>query len=613
MRMLPSKYAAKAQPVTVKKGGLTSVSHATAPLKGLSLSGALAVGKDPLKATILDNWLIEEDKVRCRPGRRKIYAHADGKPIESLVPYYGTPIQNMGLATNGKFTTYSGITLHTGYLGNDWSWTSFANLGTITYTLMVNGFDGVWSWDGTNTPQSAAVTVTSLSNANPAVATVAAADISKFSNGMIVFVAGADATHSAANGYHVVGSLNTVANTFALVGVNTSAASGAQTSGVTVAPAGGLVKEAVTAPASASWIDPNKFAIILNHQNHVWFADTTNLAVYYLPLQQKSGEVKYLPLNALFKRGGTVRAIFSWTVDGGDGMDDKLVIFSSNGECAIYSGTDPDSDYSLVGVFRFDSPMSKHCVTQYGGELYVLISTGLVPMSTLMRAQVEHLGQTDRDVYTAFSDNSRRFRDLAGWQAFIDPSTSRIICNMPQGGANRYQQLVRFMPTQYWTSWSAIPARSFGWLNNVLYLGDDSGNLFASDPAYLDDDGMAIKVDVQLAWSNFKTPGVKQFKMVKAYIITDGAPKPAIDIQVDYQTNPPQNQPELTFTNTGGEWDVADWDTTDWAAGATMIAKWSGVGRLGTVGAFRMQALIKGCEFSFSGADILYETGSVMG
>lgn len=526
--MLPSKYAAKAQPVTVKKSGVTNVSHVGAPLKGLSLSSALSSTGDPLKATILDNWLIDEDKIRCRHGRRLIYAHPDGKPVESLVPYYGVPIQNMALATNGKLTTYSGVTLHTGFLSNDWSWTSFANLGALTYTLMVNGKDGVWSWDGTNLP-------------------------------------------------------------------------------------GGLVHETVTAPASATWIDPAKFAIILNHQNHVWFADTVNLAVYYLPLQQKAGEVKYLPLNALFKRGGTVRAIFSWTVDGGDGMDDKLVIFSSNGECAIYSGTDPDTDYSLVGVYRFDSPMSKHCVVQYGGELYVLISTGLVPMSTLMRAQVEHLGQTDRSVYSAFSDNSRKYRDLPGWEAFIDPSSSRIICNMPQGGTNHYQQMVRFMPTQYWTSWSAVPSRSLGWLNNVFYLGDDSGNLFAMDRAYLDDNGAAIKVDVQLAWSNFKTPGVKQFKMVKPYIITDGSPKPSIDIQVDYQTNPPQNQPELTFSNIGGDWDTSDWDTADWAAGSTMVAKWSGVGRLGTVGAFRMQALIKGCEFGFAGADILFETGSVMG
>lgn len=527
MRMMPSRYAAKAQAFKVKPSA-SNVSHITAPLKGLSLSAKLSSNSDPLKATILDNWLIDEDKIRCRHGRRKIFTHGDGSPIESIVPFYGFPTQNMALGTAGKLTTYSGINLGVAFSGNDWSWTSFANLGEQTYTVMVNGFDGVWSWDGSNL-------------------------------------------------------------------------------------AAGLVKETVTAPTAASWINPDRFAIVLAHQNHLWFTDTDNLAVYYLPLQQKHGELKYLPLNALFRRGGIVRALYSWTVDGGDGMNDKLVIFSSNGECAIYAGTDPNADYTLDGVYRFDSPMSKHSVVQYGGELYVLISTGLVPMSTLMRAQVEELGQTDRDVYSMFMDNSRRFRDQPGWQAFIDPSSSRIICNLPSGGRNHYTQLVRFMPTQYWTSWSAIPARSWGWLNNVLYIGDDSGNLYASGRAYLDDDGAAIKVDVQLSWSNFKTPGIKHFKMVKPYIITDGNPKPAIDMQVDYEARPPANQPDLSFSGEGGQWDTADWDTTDWAPGEVMIAKWSGVARMGTVGAYRMQALIKGCTFSFAGADVLYETGSVLG
>lgn len=527
MRMMASKYAAKAQPVKVKQGNTAAINHVTAPLKGLSLSSKLSTG-DPLKATILDNWVLDEDKIRCRHGRKKIFSHPGLGPVETLVPYYGFPTQNMALATVGKLTSYSGVDLHSGFLSNDWSWSSFSNLGDTTYTVMCNGMDGVWSWDGTNL-------------------------------------------------------------------------------------AAGLVKEAVTAPTSAAWVDPDRMNIIMSHQNHLWFADQDNLAIFYLPLQQKNGALAVMPMSAIFKRGGIIRAIYSWTVDGGNGMNDKLVIFSSNGECAIYSGTDPDTDYKLDGVFRFDAPMSKNCVVQYGGELYVLISTGLVPMSTLMRAQVEQLGQTDKDVYSAFMDAARRFRSQPGWMAFLDPSTSRIICNMPAGGINHYDQMVRFMPNSYWTTWSAIPSRCWGWLNNTLYVGDDKGNLYAVSRLYLDDDGAAIKVDVQFAWSNFKTPGVKQFKMLKPYIITDGQPSPVIDMQVDYETNPPVNQPDLTFSTAGASWDDADWDTSDWAPPSTMVGKWSGVGRLGTVGAVRLQALISGCEFALSGADILYETGSAIG
>lgn len=527
MRMMPSKYVAKAQPVKVKANS-SSVSHLTAPLKGLSLSSQLSSNTDPLKATILDNWLIDEDKIRCRNGIRKVFTHGAGKPVASLVPYYGMPFENMALGTNGTLTTYAGIALGTGFLSDDWAWTSFSNLGDQTYTVLCNGKDGIYSWTGAGDPA-------------------------------------------------------------------------------------GLVKEVVTAPTTAAWIDPDLMSMVMVHQNHLWFADDINLAVFYLPLQQKTGDLAVLPLNAIFRRGGTIRAIYSWTVDGGAGMNDQLVIFSSNGECAIYRGTDPDTDYELVGVFRFDSPMSKNSVVQYGGELYVLISTGLVPMSTLMRAEVEQLGQTDKDVFSAFMDSSRRFRSNPGWHAMLDPSSSRIICNLPAGGTNHYKQMVRFMPNSFWTTWSAIPSRSWGWLNNTLYIGDDTGNLYQMSRTFLDDDGRGIRVDVQFSWQNYKTPGIKHFKMLKPYIITDGSPKPQIDMMVDYESVPPQNQPELTFSNEGADWDTASWDTADWAPPSAMIAKWSGVGRLGVVGAPRLQAVVQGCEFALAGMDVLYETGSVLG
>jgi hypothetical protein len=87
---------------------------------------------------------------------------------------------------------------------------------------------------GTN---PAAVTVTSLSNANPAVVTVGAPDIAKFQNGMTVVIAGATGTGmTVANGSHTISSVGTPANTFTLTGVNTSTGSAPQTTGVTADP-----------------------------------------------------------------------------------------------------------------------------------------------------------------------------------------------------------------------------------------------------------------------------------------------------------------------------------------------------------------------------------------
>ena len=105
--------------------------------------------------------------------------------------------------------------------------------------------------------------------------------------------------------------------------------------------------------------DVKKLDKVLSHMNRLWFANSTDLALYYLPVQTMTGTMSVLPLNAYFKRGGTIRAITTWTLDGGAGMNAMLVIFSTNGEAAIYTGADPDAvdgSFKLVGRLSFRQP-----------------------------------------------------------------------------------------------------------------------------------------------------------------------------------------------------------------------------------------------------------------
>ena len=621
MRMLPSRYI-QPRPAQIKKReAISKIKHVSAPLKGLSLSSKLVKG-DPLSATVLDNWVVEENQIRCRPGTVRVHADVDVAPVEHLVPFYGAPNKLAG-AIAGKLIEIDGTVIQTGFSNNDWSWTAFSNLSSQDYTVMVNGADGVWSWDGNAVPDPGAVTVTSISNANPAVVTVGAGDISKFANGqavLITFSGTPPAGFANAAGLHYIGGVNVPPNTFALVGIDTSTGTGPATVGITANAPGSMQKEIVTAPPTATWVNPDQMNIVLAHQNRLFFADSANLAFYYLPLQQKGGELKVFPLNAIFKRGGTIRAMYTWTTEGAINLNDQLAIFTSNGELAIYGGIDPDTDFELSGLFRFDSPISKHCVINYGGELYALISTGLVPMSTLMRAESEQLGQSDRNIFSNFYNASLRQRDHGGWSVIVNPSSGRVICNIPQGG-NEYSQMVRFMPNPIWATWSALKSRCWGWVDNRLFFGTDRGEIFEMHPQFLNDNGNPIRVDVQAAWSDYGTPASKQFKMVLPYIQSDGTPKPFVDIKVDYDMTPPNNQPDVTFADSGATWDLATWaidqdtppDGAFWAQGVASRNNWSGVAADGRVAGPRLVALVLDCEFSLTGWDVMFESGSALG
>lgn len=617
MRMYPSRSLL---PKALKvKSAIAEVKHLAAPTKGLSLKSQQTPG-DPLTATRLENVIIEEDRVECRFGSRLAYRHAAHKPVESMVPYYG-PNSKIAAATNGDIVLLDGTVVKAGFTGNDWSCTAFSNLSATQYTVMVNGMDGVWSWDGgTASTAEVVINATNLSKGNPAVVTVGAADIAKVQNGNVVKIAGGTGVGMVnANGYWRIYNVGAPANTFTLQGCDTSPAAADQTTGVTATVAGtGLVKETVTVPEWLPHINPNQFDIVISHMNRLWFTDKTNLSVYYLPIQQKGGMVSEFPFSAVFKKGGYIKAMHTWSVDGGTGIDDQLVVFTSNGECAIYSGFDPDSNFELQGVYSFDSPMSKHCVLNYGGELHVFCATGFVPLSTLMRAEDEQLGKYDQNVYSEFVRHSRNYGSFPGWSAFLNPNTGRVVCNMAMGQLNYYHQFVRAMQSPAWTHWSGLQSRCWGWINGIVYYGSDDGAVYEFDKKYLaDQDNLgvrrAIKIDIQWAWSDYKSSSIKQFKMLLPYIITDGVPKPFLEMKADYNYDEPTTQPDVTAAVDGATWDISAWDEDDWAGSVRNWNNWQGCAAIGRVGAPRLTVNVYNCEFAVAGMDVLFETGGVFG
>ena len=85
-----------------------------------------------------------------RPGYNKMGQIAANTPISTMIPFYGGIRPSWSLASGGKFYDPAGAQMSAGpYGSDDWSWMSFANLSDVDYTVMVNGVNGVWSWDGT--------------------------------------------------------------------------------------------------------------------------------------------------------------------------------------------------------------------------------------------------------------------------------------------------------------------------------------------------------------------------------------------------------------------------------------------------------------------------------
>ena len=243
MRSAATKYATKAEPAIAKKVR-SKVSHIGPPAKGMSFLSRTGE-TDAQFAGVLTNFYVDDDRISCRAGHKKVATCPGAQPVEHLIPYYGEP-ERLVAATNLTLCdAETGAVLRSGFTSNNWHWTSFSNLGDTEYTVMCNGADGVYAWDGnTVAANPTPVAITKIAGgpavgppppANPAQCTVAAADIGKFVNGQTVIISGANADHIKANGPHRITSVNNPPNTFSLVGVDLTGAPGDQTTGTMTA------------------------------------------------------------------------------------------------------------------------------------------------------------------------------------------------------------------------------------------------------------------------------------------------------------------------------------------------------------------------------------------
>jgi hypothetical protein len=145
---------------------------------------------------------------------------------------------------------------------------------------------------------------------------------------------------------------------------------------------------------------------------------------WFLDVDAIAGPVEQFPVGQLFKFGGFLMAIYTWAVDSGDGMNDKLVLISSKGEVAIYSGLDPTdaTQWSLEGVYRLGAPVGRRCGASYGGDLLLLTTDGVVPLSkSLQSTQVNTRDNLTDKVQQTISVLVSQYKDVVGWQMILFP------------------------------------------------------------------------------------------------------------------------------------------------------------------------------------------------
>jgi hypothetical protein len=337
------------------------------------------------------------------------------------------------------------------------------------------------------------------------------------------------------------------------------------------------------------------------------------LICWYLPVDAVGGAAEEYDLTGLFPRGGYLVAGATWTIDGGSGLDDYWVVVSSEGEIAVYQGTDPSSanTWSIQGVWSLGAPIGDRPFRKYAGDLLILLRDGVYPMSQLLQsAQINpRVAITDK-IRQAVVDAGNNYSANFGWEITHYPAAQMLIVNVPISEGSNQQQYVSNLSTGAWAQFTGFEANCWAVYGNDLYYGTDGE--VRKCWSVLSDGGVNITSDLKQAFSYFgDRSGLKRFTMIRPIFRATTNPTITLGLDVDYEDDLPTST--LSFPSLSSAlWDTAVWDSDVWGGGVTSLSNWQSVSNYGTCAALRMLLDSAGIEIRFEAADYVFERGGVI-
>lgn len=345
---------------------------------------------------------------------------------------------------------------------------------------------------------------------------------------------------------------------------------------------------------------------IFSWKSRLWFLHGDKGLVWYLPVNQVTGDATALDLGQFMKRGGAWAFGTGWTFDGGEGMDDNLVFVSSNGDMVIYEGDDPDTagEFKLKGSWYIGRvPVGRRGHCQYRGSVIIATEFGILDVAQLVSGKMP----TDADATIGAKFNPSLAKHISEtinfryWQLISYPKENFVYVLSPAIEAENAVEISFIMDhfSKGWSTQSLFPAfcavvfqgqmyfgtKDMTYGDTQQYQGGRIGEAFsgAKDDASLTDAEIGNEVTgfFQAGFYDYGTPTKnKRAQRVRLLGVSDGIPGCFIAIFSEYAL---QTNRQAPLPNLAGEslWNVALWDVAIWSARATTFKRWFGVAGFG--------------------------------
>jgi hypothetical protein len=339
-----------------------------------------------------------------------------------------------------------------------------------------------------------------------------------------------------------------------------------------------------SSPVAITGVTASNLSYVWAFASRLFFVEKNTMKAYYLPVDSIGGAAGTFSLAGIFRKGGHLLFGATWSQDSGDGLDDKCVFVSSEGEVAVYQGTDPGnaSAWSKVGVYAMPKPLGPNGHVQVGGDLLIATEVGLIPISAAVRNDEAELSK-----YAVSSRIAPAWQSKAAsltsrnWEMVKDPDQNYMIVSQP-GDVKKTSWVVN-MQTQAWARWTGLDVRCLGFFNTNPYFGSANGEICLANSGG-SDNGTPYTCRFLGQFDPLGAYGATKTVTQAKTTFLSGTPFIAqVEFRSDFDETasaPPSSVANFEQDTWGsGRWGVAIWDS---AKVAKNSAAWRSIGQTGT-------------------------------
>lgn len=349
---------------------------------------------------------------------------------------------------------------------------------------------------------------------------------------------------------------------------------------------------------------------VMAFKQRLYFIEHNTRSIWYGGLNAVTGSLTEFDLSTVGNFGGTLLALGQITNDGGDGVDDLFVVFTTTGEVIIYQGSDPGaSNWALVGIFHIGAPISRRGVAQFGSDLVAITEDGFVALTEVLPFGRTGLAPTLSDkISGAATDAARQYGANEGWKVLMYPKNNMLIFNVPRS-ETAFDQYVMNTRTKAWCKFTKMNGKDWSLFQRDLYFAGQDGKVYQADTGTTDN-GSTIVADGRCAWNYLGDRGsIKRLSLARPNFVAQFTPPLAIGMAMDFNPNVDFSSVNFSLPADLGIWDESTWDGAIWGFAFSTAADWLSVSGEGYNVSIRIRVSSEDSSPQWNSTNLVYEPG----